>query len=160
MKKFIAIFVFIISFQAKAQQNLTDYFTINLGYEYWNGNYGKVGTDLFLVQDNNNILTFSANANLGYMKDKFRVIPEVGAGYMFNFHNNTGDPYSSNFNSAFYVIRTEVSPWTITPKAGIAVLSIVELNAGYSFEFRENKNFKDMSGFRAGLTIHLPTQLF
>src|SRR5574344_1990574 len=102
MKKFIAIFVFIISFQAKAQQNLSDYFTINLGYEYWNGNYGKVGTDLFLVQDNNNILTFSANANLGYMKDKFRVIPEVGAGYMFNFRNNTGDPYSSNFNSAFY----------------------------------------------------------
>ena len=160
MKKFIAIFVFIFSFQAKAQQNLTDYFTINLGYEYWNGNYGKVGTDLFLVQDNNNILTFSANANLGYMKDMFRVIPEIGAGYLFNFSNKVGDPYSSNFNSAFYIIRAEASPWTITPKVGIAILSLLELNAGYSFEFRENKDFKEMNGFRAGLTIHLPTQLF
>lgn len=160
MKKIIALFIFFVGFHVKAQQKTTNYFTINVGYEYWNGNYGKVGSDLFLVQDNNNILTFSANANLGYMKDQFRVIPEIGAGYMFNFRNNSGDPYSSNFNSAFYVIRAEVSPWTITPKAGIAVLSIVELNAGYSFEFRENKDFKDMSGFRAGLTIHLPTQLF
>ena len=24
----------------------------------------------------------------------------------------------------------------------------------------KNKDFKDMNGFRAGLTIHLPTQLF
>ena len=160
MKKIVSIFILLACFQAKAQQDLTDYLTINLGYEYWNGNYGKVGTDLYLVQPNNNILAFSANANLGYMKDKFRVIPEIGAGYMFNFENKPGDPYSSNFSSAFYVIRTEVSPWTITPKVGIAVLSLLELNAGYSFEFRENKDFKDMNGFRAGLTIHLPTQLF
>ncbi|WP_333662790.1 hypothetical protein [Chishuiella changwenlii] len=160
MKKIIALFILLFSFQVKAQKELTEYFTINLGYETWNGNYGKVGTDLFLVQQNNNILTFSANANLGYMQDKFRVIPEIGAGYMFNFRNNTADPYSSHFNSAFYVIRGEVSPWTITPKAGIAILSILEFNAGYSFEFRENKDFKNMNGFRAGLVIHLPTQLF
>ena len=70
MKKIVSIFILLACFQAKAQQDLTDYFTINLGYEYWNGNYGKVGTDLYLVQPNNNILAFSANANLGYMKDK------------------------------------------------------------------------------------------
>lgn len=159
MKKLIVIFIFLFSFQVKAQKNLTEYFTINLGYETWNGNYGKVGTDLFLVQKNNNILTFSANANLGYMQDKFRVIPEIGAGYMFNL-NKKGNPYSSHFNSAFYVIRGEVSPWTVTPKVGIAILSIVEFNAGYSFEFKENKDFKNMQGFRAGFIFHLPTQLF
>ncbi len=160
MKKIVAIVIFLIGFSVNAQKTTTNYFTINVGYEYWNGNYGKVGTDLFLVQDNNNILTFSANANLGYMKDMFRVIPEIGAGYLFNFSNKVGDPYSSNFNSAFYIIRAEASPWTITPKVGIAILSLLELNAGYSFEFRENKDFKEMNGFRAGLTIHLPTQLF
>ena len=158
MKKIVAIVIFLIGFSVNAQKTTTNYFTINVGYEYWNGNYGKVGTDLFLVQDNNNILTFSANANLGYMKDMFRVIPEIGAGYLFNFSNKVGDPYSSNFNSAFYIIRAEASPWTITPKVGIAILSLLELNAGYSFEFRENKDFKEMNGFRAGLTIHLPTQ--
>ncbi len=160
MKKIVAIVIFLIGFSVNAQKTTTNYFTINVGYEYWNGNYGKVGTDLFLVQDNNNILTFSANANLGYMKDMFRVIPEIGAGYLFNFSNKVGDPYSSNFNSAFYIIRAEASPWTITPKVGIAILSLLELNAGYSFEFRENKDFKEMNCFRAGLTIHLPTQLF
>mgnify|MGYP003534216658 FL=1 len=160
MKKIVAIVIFLIGFSVNAQKTTTNYFTINVGYEYWNGNYGKVGTDLFLVQDNNNILTFSANANLGYMKDMVSVIPEIGAGYLFNFSNKVGDPYSSNFNSAFYIIRAEASPWTITPKVGIAILSLLELNAGYSFEFRENKDFKEMNGFRAGLTIHLPTQLF
>ena len=160
MKKIVAFLVLFTFIPTNAQQKLTEYFTVNLGYEYWNGNFGKVGTDLFLVQKNNNILTFSANANMGYMKDKFRIMPEVGAGYMFNFSNNTGDPYSSNISSAFYVVRAEVSPWTVTPKIGFAVLSLLEINAGYSFEFRDNDNFKDMSGIRAGLTIHLPTQLF
>lgn len=160
MKKIVAFLVLFTCIQTNAQQKLTDYFTFNLGYEYWNGNFGKVGADLFLVQNNNNILTFSANANMGYMRDKFRVMPEVGAGYMFNFRHNGADPYSSNMHSAFYVLRAEVSPWTITPKLGFAVLSLVEINAGYSFEFRDNDNFKDMSGFRTGLTIHLPTQLF
>lgn len=160
MKKIVAFLVLFTFIPTNAQQKLTEYFTVNLGYEYWNGNFGKVGTDLFLVQKNNNILTFSANANMGYMKDKFRIMPEVGAGYMFNFSNNIGDPYSSNISSAFYVIRAEVSPWTVTPKVGFAVLSLLEINSGYSFEFRNNDNFKDMSGIRAGLTIHLPTQLF
>ena len=159
MKKFIAIFVFIFSFQAKAQQNLTDYFTINLGYEYWNGNYGKVGTDLFLVQDNNNILTFSANANLGYMKDKFRVIPEVGAGYMFNCHNNPSDPYSSNFSSAFYVIRAEVSPWTITPKAGISLASFVDFGFGYGFKINKKDSFKPIKGFQFSIGVNIPLNL-
>jgi len=160
MKKVITFIILFLTFQVNAQQNSTPYVVLNAGYEYWNGNYGRLGTDLYLVQKNDNILTISANINLGYMQDKFRAIPEVGLGYLFNFKNNPTDPYSSNISSAFYSTRVEVSPWTVTPKVGIAVLGLLELNAGYAFEFREYKDFKDMNGFRAGLTIHLPTQLF
>ena len=160
MKSILSIFLFIISVATYAQQKVTPYFVLNAGYEYWNGNYGRIGTDLYLVQQNDNIISVNANVNLGYMKDEFRAIPEVGIGYLFNFQNNAGDPYSSNMNAAFYVLRVDASPWTITPKAGITVLSLLELNAGYAFEFRENKNFKPMDGFRFGLSLHLPTQLF
>ena len=160
MKSLFALLFVMISFIAQAQKKTTPYFVLNAGYEYWNGNYGRFGTDLYLVQPNDNIFTINAYVNLGYMKEEFRAIPEIGIGYLFNFKNNPGDPYSSNIGSAFYTARVEVSPWTITPKIGFAVLSLLELNAGYAFEFREYKNFKDMDGFRAGLTIHLPTQLF
>lgn len=160
MKRLFALLFVLTSFFAQAQKETTPYFVINAGYEYWNGNYGRLGTDLYLVQPNDNIITVNANVNLGYMRDEFRAIPEIGVGYLFNFKNNTGDPYSSNISSAFYTARVDVSPWTVSPKIGFAILSIVEINAGYAFEFRENKNFKDMNGFRTGLTIHLPTQLF
>lgn len=160
MKRILSLLLILLSFVTYAQEKTTPYFVINAGYEYWNGNYGRVGADLYLVQYNDNIISVNANVNLGYMRDQFRAIPEVGVGYLFNFQNNLGDPYSSNMNSAFYVLRVDASPWTITPKAGIAVLSLLELNAGYAFEFRENKNFKAMDGFRLGFTLHLPTQLF
>lgn len=160
MKKIIALFIFLCAFNLQAQQKTTPYFVLNAGYEYWNGNYGKLGTDLYLVQRNDNIISMNANVNLGYMRNEFRAIPEIGIGYLFNFRNNLGDPYSSNMNSAFYVARADISPWTITPKIGITVLGLLEFNAGYAFEFREYKNFKDMNGFRTGFTVHLPTQLF
>jgi len=160
MKRLFTFVLFVLALHLQAQEKVTSYFVLNAGYEYWNGSYGRLGSDLYLVQQNDNIISLNANVNLGYMQDKFRAIPEVGVGYLFNFKNNPGDPYSSNMNSAFYVIRLDVSPWTITPKAGLAVLSLVEINAGYAFEYRENKDFKPMDGLRIGFTLHLPTQLF
>ena len=160
MKNIFAIVFLVLSFYANAQKQTTPYFVLNAGYEYWNDSYARLGSDLYLVQANDNIFTLNANVNLGYMRDSFRAIPEIGVGYLFNFQNNTGDPYSSYISSAFYSARVDVSPWTVTPKLGIAVLSLIEVNAGYSFEFREHKDFKDMSGFRAGLTFHIPTQVF
>ncbi len=160
MKKLLTFALLIFSFFAQAQEKTTSYFVLNAGYEYWNGNYGRFGTDLYLVQSNENIFTVNANVNLGYMQDKFRAIPEVGVGYLFNFSNNAGDPYSSNIKAPFYSVRVDVSPWTVSPKIGFAVLGLLEFNAGYAFEFNPYKNFKSMDGVRAGFTIHLPTQLF
>ena len=160
MKNIVFVFLMLFGIFAHAQAKSTPYFVFNVGYDYWNGNYGRLGSDLYLVQKNDNIITISGNVNLGYMRDKFRAIPEIGIGYLFNFKNNTGDPYSSHVSAPFYSTRVDISPWTIAPKVGITILSIIELNAGYSFEFRENKDFKDMDGVRAGLIFHLPSQLF
>lgn len=164
MKRFITFVVLCLTSFVFAQnspkENTTSHFVINAGYDYWNGNFGRVGADLYLFREYRNILTFSANADLGYMRDKFRIIPEVGVGYLFNFRENHGDPYSSFVNAPFYVVRADISPWTVTPKIGLAILGLIELNAGYAFEFNENKNFKSMDGVRAGLTFHIPTVIF
>lgn len=160
MKKLLTVTFLILSFFAQAQEKTTSYFVVNAGYEYWNGNYGRFGTDLYLVKPNDNIITVNANVNLGYMQNKFRAIPEVGVGYLFNFDNKVADPYSTNIKAPFYSLRLDVSPWTISPKVGFAVLGLLEFNAGYSFEYRKYKDFKAMDGVRAGFTIHLPTMLF
>lgn len=160
MKHRIILLLLLCSFAAKAQDKLTSYFLINAGYTNWNGNFGKLGMDLYLVQQNDNIIDLSAIANLGYMRDKFVLIPEVSLGYMFNFYHKAADPYSRNFRSAFYTLGANVSPWTISPEIGIAILSIIEFNAGYAFQYRDFDNFKPMDGVRFGLTFHLPTQLF
>ena len=160
MKKLLTFTFLIISLFSQAQEKATSYVTLNAGYEYWNGNYGRLGADWYLVQPNNNIISLNANVNLGYMRNEFRAIPEVGIGYLFNFKNNSGDPYSSYFDAPFYTTRVDISPWTITPKIGVALLGLLEFNAGYAFEFNQYKNFKSMDGVRLGFTIHLPTQLF
>ena len=144
MKKLLTSVILFLSFFIQAQEKTTSYFVLNAGYEYWNGNYGRLGTDLYIVQPNDNIITINANVNLGYMKDQFRVIPEVGVGFLFNLKNNTGDPYSSNIKAPFYSLRLDVSPWTIAPKIGITVLGLLEFNTGYAFEYNKYKNFKNM----------------
>lgn len=160
MKVLYSLLLLCATFSVNAQHKTTPYFLINAGYTNWNGNFGKLGADLYLIQQNDNIIDFSAVANMGYMRDKFVVIPEVSVGYMFNFYNKAGDPYSDNFRSSFYTVGANISPWTISPEVGFAVLSIVEFNAGYAFQFRDYNDFKPMDGFRFGLTLHLPPQLF
>ena len=160
MKTVLSILITIAAISCQAQQKLTSYFLINAGYTNWNGNYGKLGGDLYLVQPNDNIIDFSAVANMGYMQDKFVVIPEISVGYMFNFYRKKSDPYSQNFRSSFYTVGVNASPWTVSPEIGIAVLSLLEFNAGYAFQFRDYDDFKSLEGLRFGLTIHLPTQLF
>ncbi len=162
MKKIAALLFFVIASVLFGQQKnpTTPYFLIQAGYTNWNGNYGKLGADLYLVQQNDNIIDFGLVGNMGYMQDKFVIIPEASLGYLFNFYRKAADPYSENFRSSFYTARVNVSPWTVSPEVGFTVLSVLEFNAGYAFEFREYKDFKSLQGFRFGITFHLPTQLF
>ncbi len=164
MKKiFILIFLFTLGL-GKAQEKkggLMSHLLINVGYANLNGNYFKLGPEIYLTQPNGNLIDLSLTANMAYFSDKFVVVPELGVGYQFNAKKvkNRIDPYREYVNSTFYSARINVSPWNVTPELGIALAGIVEANVGYSFEINEH-DFKSFEGIKFGLTIHLPTIYF
>lgn len=146
---------------AQKQQSLTPYFILSPGYLNLNGNWFKVGGDLYLVTRNDQILDISASANMAYFKKKFVVVPELSLGWLFNFQKseNRLDPYSPYIKSPFYVLRVNATPWSIAPETGISVLGLLEATFGYSWEFSTYKH-SSLKGFRYGLTLHLPLELF
>ncbi|MXV37607.1 hypothetical protein GO491_02775 [Flavobacteriaceae bacterium Ap0902] len=162
MKNWILILLFCWAPLAIAQPKLKDftaYYLFNVGYTYHNINYLEGGLNTYLVQRNNNILDLGATVNLAYTDDHLVAIPEAQVGYLFNKENTVIDPYSRNFKSAFWVARTSISPWHITPEVGITVISLIDITAGYGFEFREH-DYVDLDGFKAGVSLRLPFLLF
>ncbi|QAR31321.1 hypothetical protein EQP59_08210 [Ornithobacterium rhinotracheale] len=163
MKKiyFLGIFCFIsswLSAQVKYQA-ITPYTVLNIGYTYQNASFLSTGVDEYLVMPNNHIIDLGASVDMGILSKKITAIPKVSVGYLFNAKNSVVDPYSSNFNSAFYVLRANVTPWSIEPEAGITILSLLELTAGYGFEFREHKE-ASLNGLKIGVNVKLPLLLF
>lgn len=163
MKKpfFILLFTSMLFTQAQESeyQDFTAYYLFNVGYTYQNINYFEGGLNAYLVQPNDNIIDLGATANLGYSDKNFIAIPEAQIGYLWNIKRSAIDPYSTNFNSAFWTVRGSVSPWHITPEVGITVVSLIDITAGYGFQFREHPNV-DLEGLKIGVSLRLPFLLF
>ena len=162
MKKLYSILfalIFSWGFSQAEYQKFTPYFLFNVGYNYQNINYLNTGVDLYILTPSNNIIDLGASADMGLPNDAFTAIPKAHIGYLFNVKNSIADPYSSNFSSAFWVVRTNVTPWSIQPEAGITFLSLFEITAGYGFEFRENPKV-NMEGLKIGVNLKLPFLLF
>ena len=163
MKRIVILLtVFLFGFSnAQEKSDLTSYFLVNIGYSNLNGNYFKLGPEIYLVQANDNLIDLSATANMAYFKDKFIVVPEVGVGYLFNTKNpfSKANPYKEYINSSFYSVRVNASPWNITPEIGLTLLGLLEFTVGYSFEYREH-DYTAFDGVKLGLTLHIPTQVF
>lgn len=147
--------------QAQEKGGLTSHLLINLGYSNLNGNYFKLGPEVYLVQPNNNLIDLSLTANMAYFKNKFVVVPELGIGYQFNAQKlkNRKDPYREYIHSTFYSTRVNVSPWNITPEIEITLIGLLEANIGYSFEFNQH-HYTSFDGIKFGLTFHIPTIYF
>lgn len=160
MKNLMKLFFLLLFAFSNAQQSggMMSHLLINLGYSNLNGNYFKIGPEVYLVQTNNNLFDLSATANMAYFKDRFVIVPELGIGYQFNAQKtkNRIDPYREYIRGTFYSVRVNVSPWNVTPEAGITILGLLEANVGYSFEFAKHK-YTSFDGIKFGLTIHIPT---
>jgi hypothetical protein len=160
MKKFFVLILITTFHFSKAQEKggLMSHLLINVGYSNLNGNYFKLGPEVYLVQTNENLIDLSLTGNLAYFDKNFVIVPELGIGYQFNAKKveNRIDPYKEYVNSPFYSVRANISPWNFTPEIGIALAGIIEGNIGYSFQFR-NHSHTSFEGIKFGLTIHIPT---
>ncbi|MDO5509323.1 MAG: hypothetical protein Q4F57_01370 [Weeksellaceae bacterium] len=137
----------------------TAYSLFSLGYAYQGSHFIEPGYNLYLVRPNNHIIDLGATLNVGYANDRMLWIPEAQLGYLFNFKNKVVDPYSANFNSAFWLARASISPYHVTPEVGITVLSLLELTVGYGYVFNEHPAV-DLSGLKLGLGLRIPFLLF
>lgn len=164
MKKTLLAFLILLStfgFSQSKGSDLTSHLLLNLGYQNLNGNYFKIGPEVYLVQPNDNLIDLSLTANMAYFKKNFVIVPELGIGYQFNAQKveNRIDPYREYIQGTFYSARVNVSPWNVTPELGISILGLLEANVGYSFEFNKHK-YANFDGIKFGLTFHIPTIVF
>lgn len=163
MKNGWIIIILLFCINARSQevefQDFTAYYLFNVGYTYQNLNFVEAGLNTYLVQPNNNIIDLGATVNLGASDGNLIAIPEAQIGYIWNIKNSIIDPYSSNFNAAFWVVRTSVSPWHVTPEIGISLVDLIDLSVGYGFEFNQHKHV-DLDGLKLGVSFRLPFLLF
>lgn len=141
---------------SQQKSSSTSHLLINTGYANLNGNYFKIGPEIYFVNQNSNLIDLSLTANMAYFKKQFVVIPELGIGYQFNGRKTGIDPYSEYIHATFYSVRLNASPWNITPEVGITLLGLLEANVGYSFEYNKH-DYTSFDGVKFGLTFHIPT---
>jgi len=116
----------------------------SIGWQYQNGNFLKAsGWGLFAPNDRQYI-KIDAGANFTWMRDQTTVIPELGLTY-----------YLSN-KLIFPFIKAEATPYTITPKVGIGLLSIIDLGLGYGFSMGTKDGFKPINGLTGSVSLNIP----
>ena len=116
----------------------------SVGWQYQSGNFLKAsGWGLFAPNDHQYI-KIDAGANFTWMRDQSTVIPELGLTY-----------YVST-KLIFPFLKAEVTPYTVTPKVGIGLLSIIDLGIGYGFDMRTKNNFKPINGLTGSVSLNIP----
>lgn len=131
---------------ASAQQSAWN-LGASAGYQYQNGNYLKVSGWALLDQYKAGFFKVDAGANFSWMQDKTTVIPELGLSYYF----------AEQWRWAF--LKAEVTPYTVTPKLGLSIVSLVDLGLGYGFEFNKKKDFVPIKGFTLSVGINIPLKM-
>ncbi len=116
----------------------------SIGWQYQSGNFLKAsGWGLFAPNDRQYI-KIDAGANFTWMREQTTVIPELGITY-----------YLSN-KLIFPFIKAEATPYTITPKVGIGLLSIIDLGFGYGFSTATKADFKPIKGITGSVSLNIP----
>src|SRR5690606_36607692 len=133
---------------AQSQKTMGWIWGPSLGWQYQRGNFLKVsGWGLFAPNDNQ-YMKINAGANFTWMQRKTTVIPEIGVTY-----------YVSN-RLLFPFVQAEATPYTLTPKIGVSILSVVDVGFGYGFDIKTKKDFKPLNGITASVTVNVPLNFY
>ena len=147
MKRILIIAALITSTFANAQDFLVG---PSVAYQSQVGNMLKVGGYYLQPLAGNAVgIKLEANANLGYFRDQFLVIPE-GSFTFYPTFNNLIVP----------IVEGELTPYTATPKVGLSIASIVEFGFGYGFDIKTKQDLKPIEGFTFSLGFNIPLNAF
>ena len=95
-----------------------------LSYQSQAGNILKVGGYYLQPLAGEAVgIKLEANAQFAYFRDAFRVIPEGSLTF-----------YPTFDNLILPFLEGEITPYTVTPKVGLTVATIVDFGIGYGFD--------------------------
>lgn len=134
--------------QAQNQNKMGWIWGPSIGWQYQNGNFLKAsGWGLFSPNEYQ-YMKINAGANFTWMQGKTTAIPEVG--FTYYLRNSILFPF----------VQAEVTPYTLTPKVGIGILSIVDLGIGYGFDMKTKEHFKALNGITGSVTLNVPLNFY
>lgn len=144
MKKLlIAILFLIIAHPAQAQHQVIG---AAVGYKAQNGHWLQAGLDYQWVTTNNWGIGADIKANAIYSQEKIKVVPEATLSLYPNA-NKLVAPY----------VASGISPYTITPKLGISLAYMLNLEFGYGFSINENSDeIQPINGCSFALSVRYP----
>jgi len=126
---------------AQAQNSI---FGPSISYQYQKGSTLKTGAYFATSVTDSHILKLDATANFTWMQEKFAVIPEVAG------------TYYSNLAIIGLFGRAELTPYTVTPKIGVSLATLIELDFGYGFPISDKSNYRPIKGFTTSLRFNIP----
>lgn len=119
-----------------------------VSYQYQKGSTAKVGGMVMTGVGYNGIIRADVTGNMTWTQSKFAVIPEVALAYYFGS--------TPKFNLFPLLVRAEVTPYTVVPKLGVSLLTVVELDLGYGISIQDKKDYLPIKGFTGSLRFSLP----
>lgn len=121
-----------------------------LSYQSQAGNLLKVGGYyLQPIAGDSFGIKLEANAQFAYFRDAFRVIPEGSLTFY---------PTFDNLILPFF--EGEITPYTITPKVGLTIATIVDFGIGYGFDTHIKEGLKPIKGFTFSVGFNIPLNAF
>jgi hypothetical protein len=127
--------------QVKAQEIL---YGPTISYQYQKGSAVKTGGYFAFAFLGENILKTEVTANFTWTQKKFVVIPELALSF-----------YPESWVVAPFV-RTEFTPYTFTPKVGVTMATLLDLDFGYGFSIADKQDYRPLKGFTVSLRFNIP----
>ncbi|UIR55801.1 hypothetical protein LZQ00_16235 [Sphingobacterium sp. SRCM116780] len=150
IKKFAFIFIGLLFCLRLTAQNKTMgehnnwIFGPSVGYQYQSGNFLKASAWGLFAPNATQYMKIDAGANFTWMLGKTTVIPELGFTY-----------YLNDF-VLFPFVKAELTPYTVTPKVGVSIFSILDIGVGYGFDINTKKDFKPIDGATLSVGLNIP----
>lgn len=116
----------------------------SIGYQYQHGNFLKLSGWGLFAPNEYQYIKINGGANFTWMMDRTTIVPELGLTY-----------YLSD-KGVWPFIKGEITPYTVTPKVGISLASLVDIGVGYGININQKSDFKKIDGFTFSVGFNLP----
>lgn len=147
LKKFYLV---LLVFAGPAAFSQNPLYGPTISYQNQSGNMGKIGGFFLMANDTGTFAyKIDASANIAHFRNQTIVIPEAGL-TLYPFTNNLALPF----------FEAEVTPYTLTPKVGISLLTFLEFSLGYGFEIETKQDLKPIKGLTFSVGLCVPINIF